>query len=162
MKAHEINNHNPTKNMSILIELTLYSLYGLSFLGLSVSFDTIFSGFIGSVCTVFLVKVLAAASGSASGAKLSKTVTTSKFWLNVGVGFAFSLSISPSLYEYLKPTRPWLDVHAVYFFLGAIGVVVLRIVTKFFRGIEERADDVGEAGADAIIKKIKPRKNDAD
>lgn len=156
----QIKNHNPTKTMSIGMELGIYGLYGLLSVLAGVPVLNIVLGFFGSACTVFLVKVLAAGAGSASGAKLSKTILTNTFWIKVGIGFAFSLALSPTAYEYLSPNRPWLDIHAVYFLLGSFGVVTLRIITKFFGGVEQKADDIGEAVGDNVIGRVRKGKKD--
>jgi hypothetical protein len=162
MKALEINNHNPTKTMSIGMELSIYGLYGLLSILAGVPVLATILGFLGSAATAFAIKALAAGAGSASGAKLSKTILTNTFWIKVGIGFVFSLALSPSVFDYLSPSRPWLDIHAVYFLLGSFGVVTLRIITKFFGGVERKADDLGETVGDAAIGKIKKPKKDAD
>ncbi|MCP1384793.1 hypothetical protein [Runella salmonicolor] len=151
---------NPIK-MSIAMQLTIYGLYGILKIFEGIPTFNVVLGFVGSVCTVFLVKMMAAASGSASGANLSKTVSTSSFWVNTGIGFAFSLSLSTSVFEWLSPTRPWLDIHAVYFLLGSLGVIILRGTTKFFRSIEEKADDVGDAVGDTVLDRFRSKKKDS-
>jgi hypothetical protein len=50
----------------------------------------------------------------------------------------------------------------VYFLLGSFGVVTLRIITKFFGGVERKADDLGEAVGDTALSKVKKGKKDAD
>jgi hypothetical protein len=163
MKALENNNHNPTTTtMSIGMELGIYGLYGLLSVLAGVPVLNILLGFFGSACTAFLVKALAASAGSASGAKLSKTILTNTFWIKVGIGLSFSLALSPSVYDYLSPAQPWLDVYSVYFLLGSFGVVTLRIITKFFGGVERKADDLGEAVGDTALSKVKKGKKDAD
>lgn len=142
------------------MELSIYGLYGLLSVFAGIPMLDIAMGFFGSACTVFLVKALAAGAGSASGAKLSKTIITNTFWIKVGIGFVFSLALSPSVFDYLSPTRPWLDVHAVYFLLGSFGVVTLRIITKFFGGVERKADDIGEAVGDNALGRVRKGKKD--
>lgn len=161
MKAQSISQINLTDNkMSVAIELSIYGLYGLLTVLAGAPLVNIFLGFLGSACTVFLVKALAAGAGSASGAKLSKTVVSVSFWIKVGIGFVFSLALSPSVYDYLSPSRPWLDIHAIYFLLGSLGVVSLRILTKFFGGIESRADDLGEAVGEKALDNVKSKRKD--
>lgn len=140
------------------MRLSIYGLYGLLTILDGVPAFNVALGFVGSVCMVFLVKIMAAASGSASSASLSKTISTVSFWINVGIGFVFSLSFSTTVFAWLSPSRPWLDIHAVYFTLGSLGVIILRATTKFFRSIENRADDAGEAVSDTILEKLRPRK----
>lgn len=151
---------NMTIAMSIGLEITIYGMYGLLSILSGVLMWNVALGFLGSICTVFLVKVLAASAGSASGAKLSNTILRGTFWTRVGIGLAFSLALSPTTYDYLSPTRPWLDIHAVYFLLGSLGVVSLRIVTKFFGGIERKADDIGEAVGDNALGRVRKTKKD--
>jgi hypothetical protein len=162
MKALEINNHNPTKTMSIGMELSIYGLYGLLSILAGVPVLATILGFLGSAATAFAIKALAAGAGSASGAKLSKTILTNTFWIKVGIGFVFSLALSPSVFDYLSPSRPWLDIHAVYFLLGSLGVVLLRIITKFFGGVERKADDLGESVGDNVLGRVRRKPKDAD
>ena len=163
MKAQDITTTNLTDNtMSIGIELSIYGLYGLLSVLAGVPLESVFLSLLGSACTVFLVKALAAGAGSASGAKLSKTIVSVSFWIKVGIGFVFSMALSPSLFDYLSPTRPWLDIHAVYFLLGSLGVVLLRIITKFFGGVERKADDLGESVGDNVLGRVRRKPKDAD
>lgn len=160
-KTQHITSTNLTDNtMSIGIELAIYGLYGLLSVLAGVPFDNVFLSFLGSACTVFLVKALAAGAGSASGAKLSKTIVSVSFWIKVGIGFVLSLALSPSVFDYLSPSRPWLDIHAIYFLLGSLGVVSLRILTKFFGGIETKADDLGEAVGEKALDNVKSKRKD--
>lgn len=163
MKAQDlVSTTNPkiSTSMSIGLEMTIYGLYGLLSVLAGVPLESVFLSLLGSACTVFLVKALAAGAGSASGAKLSKTILTNTFWVKVGIGFAFSLALSPMAYDYFSPTRPWLDIHAVYFLLGSFGVVTLRIITKFFGGVERKADDLGEAVGDNALGRVRKGKKD--
>ena len=163
MKTQDITTTNLTDNtMSIGLELSIYGLYGLLSVLAGVPLESVFLSLLGSACTVFLVKALAAGAGSASGAKLSKTIVSVSFWIKVGIGFVFSMALSPSLFDYLSPTRPWLDIHAVYFLLGSLGVVDLRIITKFFGGVERKADDLGESVGDNVLGRVRRKPKDAD
>lgn len=157
----EIRNHNPTKNTSMLMELTIYALYGLLSLLAGVPVLATILGFLGSAATAFAIKALAAGAGSASGAKLSTILSTSEFWIKVGIGFSCSLALSTTVHDLLLPK--W-DINAVYFMIGCTGVLLLKIITRFFKAIERRADDVANAGADAVVGKIggKKGKKDAD
>ena len=163
MKTQDITTTNLTDNtMSIGLELSIYGLYGLLSVLAGVPLESVFSSLLGSACTVFLVRALAAGAGSASGAKLSKTIVSVSFWIKVGIGFVFSMALSPSLFDYLSPTRPWLDIYAVYFLLGSLGVVLLRIITKFFGGVERKADDLGESVGDNVLGRVRRKPKDAD
>ena len=163
MKTQDITTTNLTDNtMSIGLELSIYGLYGLLSVLAGVPLESVFLSLLGSACTVFLVKALVAGAGSVSGAKLSKTIVSVSFWIKVGIGFVFSMALSPSLFDYLSPTRPWLDIHAVYFLLGSLGVVLLRIITKFFGGVERKADDLGESVGDNVLGRVRRKPKDAD
>ena len=155
----EVRNHNPTKNMSMAIELTIYSLYGLLSVLAGIPVMATVLGFLGSAATAFAIKALAAGAGSASGAKLSATVSTSEFWIKVGIGFSCSLALSSTVHELLLPK--W-GVNAVYFLIGCTGVLILKIVTRFFKTLERRADDVANAGTDAVLGKINGKKGKKD
>ena len=147
----EIRNHNPTKNTSMLMELTIYALYGILSILAGVPVLATILGFLGSAATAFAIKALAAGAGSASGAKLSTTLSTKEFWIKVGIGFSCSLALSTTVHNLMLPK--W-DINAVYFLVGCTGVLLLKIVTRFFRAVESRADDVADAGADAFISRI--------
>ena len=160
MKAINHASTNTQDMTFVIIELSVYLLYGLFSVLAGVSTLTIIYGFIGSLSAAFALKILAAASGSASGAKLSRSVKDPYFWSSACIGFVFSLAFSPSIYDYLSPSQPWLDIHTVYFFLGSVGFVSLKIVQRFLGGVEKKADDAGDAVSDTIISRIKrPRKS---
>lgn len=158
----EIRNHNPTKDKSMLMELTIYALYGILSILSGVPVLATVLGFLGSAATAFAIRALAAGAGSASGAKLSTTLSTSEFWVKVGIGFSCSLALSTTVHDLLLPK--W-DINSVYFIIGCTGVLLLKILTRFFKAIERRADDVANAASDAVVGKIGGKgktKKDAD
>lgn len=129
-----------------------------------------FLAFVGSLSVIFVVKILSAASGSASGARVMRTTSNTDFWIKVGIGLAFSLVFSPSVHRNI-PDSWEMDINSVYYTLGCVGVLVVKAVTGFFRQIGERSDDVADAASDTIIENIsrfgkrksnpKPPKSDA-
>lgn len=152
MKTQDLTaTNNPTKDISMLMELTIYALYGILSILAGVPVLATILGFLGSAATAFAIKALAAGAGSASGAKLSATISTSEFWIKVGIGFSCSLALSSTVHELVLPK--W-DVNAVYFLIGCTGVLILKIVTRFFKTLERRADDVANAGTDAVLGKM--------
>ena len=144
-------------NKTMLMELTIYVLYGLLSVLAGVPILATLLGFLGSAATEFAIKAMAAGAGSAAGAKLSTTLTTSEFWVKVGIGFSCSMALSTTVHKLLLPK--W-DINAVYFLIGCTGVLILKIVTKFFKTLEKRTDDVANAGADAVLGKIGGKNKD--
>ena len=67
------------------------------------------------------------------------------------------MALSTTVHKLLLPK--W-DINAVYFLIGCTGVLILKIVTKFFKTLEKRTDDVANAGADAVVGKIGGKNKD--
>lgn len=121
--------------------------------------------FLGSISAIFLAKFFAAASGSASGARMMPTKSNLDFWIKVGIGLAFSLCFSSTVHNNL-PAHWKVDILSVCFTLGVIGVLLIKMVTSFVRRMGSRSDDMADTVADTIvanIKRFKPKpKKDAD
>ena len=147
----QLATNNPTKNTSMLMELTIYALYGILSILAGVPVLATILGFLGSAATAFAIRLLAAGAGSASGAKLSTTLSTKEFWIKVGIGFSCSLALSTTVHNLMLPK--W-DINAVYFIIGCTGVLLLKILTRFFKAVERRADDVANAASDAVVGKM--------
>ena len=157
-----------TTNRSKMIHALIYFSLGLSFIlqaqptTLDGSFSLLkeFAGaFMGSISAIILAKFFAAASGSASGARMIPTASSPDFWIKVGIGLAFSLCFSSTVHNNLP--KPWsVDILSVCFSLGVVGVLVIKMVTSFFRRLGTRSDDVADAASDTVIaniKRLKPK-----
>ncbi len=151
-----------------MIHAFIYFCLGLSFIlqAEPLTFDVTltllkeaFGAFMGSISALIIAKFFAAASGSASGARMMPTKSNADFWIKVGVGLAFSLCFSSTVHNNLP--KSWqVDILSVCFTLGCLGVLVIKAVTSFFRRIGNRSDDVADAASDTIIdniKRFKPR-----
>lgn len=141
------------KNMSIGLELAIYFSFGLATALLNI-FPTygIVAGVLGSISIELIIKLLSAMSGSASGAKLFKTISTSDFWTKIGIGFACSAALSSTVHDLLFPR--W-NIYSIYYLTGVFGVLVLRIGVKFLRRVENRSDEIADSVLETGNKLIK-------
>lgn len=151
-----LSKSQPNQFLSKMLHASIYYLLAISMLlqmsNLGVGLKEFIVALLGSSITVFLPKLFAAASGSVSGARAMKTASSQDFWIKVGVGVSVSLVFSPTVHGFLPKT---IGILPVYFILGSSGILIVKMITDFFRSLGGVSDEIGQEAGKSILSQVK-------
>ena len=158
----EIRNHNPTKIIKFMEIVTVLGFVIASMISLNALY--VWAAIFGAISAAMLMKAFAAGAGGMVGAKFMKQKKTSEYIISVTCNVIVSVIFSGAIYAKLHKTYDWITPEFVYGGMAIFGVPLVLVLLSFVTRSQQRAPDVADAGANAIIDKIdgKKGKKDAD